>query len=288
MKLPATFVLATAFIGSIALAGSAAVGANEVRDEVDYEASFARSFPESGGEHRIVDWELYTALVAGDVVTYASKVDASVAKELEQAKGKAYQTQQLEGRIKHDARLRAAFDAQRRRMKSMVVYADGGGIQSVDCQHALVYVGNEFRLVLGQSSEGQDPLSHATIAPACPEVFETGFQITGGRSTRFKCWRNEYVSTCGWRLPDMPPTLKQIIESIYPGSMTLRWRWRGLGGVVQTRYVDSLGNRVGARKGAFVTVPADLGLEFVDKGGRVVWTAEAMGHNAAPARPAGL
>jgi hypothetical protein len=244
---------------------------------VDYEASFARGFPGSANEHRIADWSLYTALVTGDVVAYAKKVDPAVAKQAEEVKGKPYQSQQLEARVKRDDSLVAAFNEQRRRIQSMVLYADGGGLSDHKCEHPLVYVEKEFRLVLGESTERLDPLSHATIAPGCPRSLESGFQITAGRSPRFVCWDNKLTTTCGWRLSDMPAALKAVIESTYPKSMTLRWRWRGIGGVVHTRYLDDGGNRVAAHDGVALTVPIELNLEFVDEEGHVVWAAPAAG-----------
>jgi len=278
MKRVPTFALAAVAFGWLGAAPSRARDGSAI----DYDAAFTDSFPESAGAHRIVDWTLYTALVSGDVVAYATRVDPAVAKRLDEVKGKGYQTQQQEAGIKRDARLVAAFDGQRRRMKSMFVYADGGGVgvENNGCQHPLVYVRNEFRLVLGESSQSGDPLSHATIAPRCPRDLEAGFQITAGRSSRFKCWTTRYLTTCGWRLPDMPADLKGMVESAYPGSMKLRWRWRGLGGTVHTRYVDANSNRVGDRASIAVTVPLELALDFVDAGGHVVWTADATGVGA--------
>ncbi len=134
-------------------------------------------------------------------------------------------------------------------------------------------MGTEFRLVLGEGGDGADPLSHATIAPGCPSALYPGFQITAGRSSRFKCWPTEYVTRCGWALPDMPAALKGVVETDYPASMALRWRWRGLGDVVHTRYVDANGNRVASQDRVAVTVPGDLSLEFVALDGHVLWTA---------------
>jgi hypothetical protein len=242
---------------------------------VDYELAFAEAFPGSGSEHRIADWTLYTALVTGDLVTYGEKVDPSIAKRADGAKGKPYQTQQVELTVKGDARLVAAFNDQRRRIQAMVLYVDGGGLANEKCRRPLTYVENEFRLVLGESSDGADPLSHATIAPGCPSALVPGFQITAGRSSRFKCWQTAFVTRCGWALPDMPTALKGVVESRYPASMSLRWRWRGLGDVVHTRYVDANGNRVAIHDRALVTVPGELDLEFVDADGHVLWTAPA-------------
>jgi hypothetical protein len=248
---------------------------------VNYEASFAQGFPGLGGEHRIADWSLYAALATGDVVAYAERVDPTVAKQAEDVKGKPYQSQELEASVKRDRPLVAAFDEQRRRIKTMVLDVDGGGLKDDRCEHPLVYVAKEFRLVLGESGDHGDPLSHATIAPSCPRALQSGFQITAGRSSRFTCWETSLGTACGWRLPDMPAALKGVIETTYPKSLALRWRWRGLGGVVHTRYVDDRGNRVATRDGAALTVPAELNLEFVDQAGHVVWTAPAAGPAAA-------
>jgi hypothetical protein len=242
---------------------------------VDYELAFAEAFPVSGSEHRIADWTLYTALVTGDLVTYGEKVDPSIAKRAVGAKGKPYQTQQVEMTIKGDARLVAAFNDQRRRIQAMVLYVDGDGFANEKCRHPLAYVEKEFRLVLGESNDGADPLSHATIAPSCPSALHPGFQITAGRSSRFKCWQSEYVTRCGWALPDMPAALKDVVESDYPASLALRWRWRGLGDAVHTRYADANGNRVAMQDRVAVTVPGELNLEFVDSDGHVLWTAPA-------------
>jgi hypothetical protein len=242
---------------------------------VDYELPFAQAFPASGGEHRITDWTLYTALVTGDLVTYAEKVVPSIAKRADGAKGRPYQTQQVEMTIKGDAPLVAAFNTQRRRIQTMVLYVDGDGFADEKCRRPLTYVENEFRVVLGEGGDGTDPLSHATIAPSCPSALHAGFQITAGRSSRFKCWPTEYVTRCGWALPDMPAALKDVVESDYPASMALRWRWRGVGDVIHTRYVDGNGNRVGSQGRVAVTVPGELSLEFVNGDGHVLWTASA-------------
>ena len=237
---------------------------------IDYESVFAKSFPLLGDEHAITDWTLYQALVTGDVVTYALRVDPTIAAEMDGIRGRAYQTQQLETRLKQDRRLVATFDGQRKRLQSMVVTF---GADAKTCPRPVAYVENEFRLVLGESSEGGDPLSHATIAPGCPPTLDAGFQVTAGRSSRFTCWTAKDSTLCGWRLPDMPVALKRVIESDYPTKMTLRWRWCGLGAAVRTRYVDAGGNRVGPRAGATLTVPLALSVEFVDGGGRVLWAA---------------
>jgi hypothetical protein len=109
-------------------------------------------------------------------------------------------------------------------------------------------------------------LSHATIAPGCPQPLDAGFQVTVGRSPRFTCWSGKDWTLCGWRLPDGPVALKRVIESDYPTKMTLRWRWRGLGAAVRTRYMDGEGNRVGPGASATLTVPLALGVEVVDGG----------------------
>jgi len=262
------------------------------RPPVDYDASFSKSFPPSagaatgsaGGAHAIKDWPLYAALATGDVVAYAARLDPAVASEMEQSKGRLYQTQQLENRLKADRRLITAFEGQRQRLKSMVVTTQASGVATDSCAHQLVYVSNEFRLVLGKSSEAGDPLSHATIAPSCPQRLEPGFQITGGRSSRFTCWATDYATLCGWRLPDMPVALKATIETTYPNQVTLQWRWRGLGAVVRTRYIDGSGNRVAANARASVTPPVDLGLDFVGENGQVLWSAPAALSSAVPVR----
>ena len=267
----------TALALSIVAGGSLASAAPPVAGpkSVDYERAFAQAFPVSGSEHWIADWAFYAALVSGDLLTYAEKLDPAVGRRADGAKGKPYQLQQLEMSVKRDARLLAAFDDQRRRIQAMVVYVDGGGFANDKCRHPLTYVENEFRLVLGESGDGADPLSHATIAPSCPSALVPGFQITAGRSSRFKCWRTESVTRCGWALPDMPTALKGVVETDYPASMVLRWRWRGLGNVVHTRYVDGNGNRVPIKARVAVSIPNELSLEFVDPAGHILWTAPA-------------
>jgi hypothetical protein len=248
---------------------------------VDYEAGFARSFPLIAGGHRVLDWKVYTALVDGDVVTYAARIDPVVAKGLERTKGKPFQTQQLEEDVRGDQRLRLAFDEQRRRIRTMVLHTDGDGLGADACRHPLVYVAGEFRLVLGENPGRGDPLANATVAPSCPQTLEAGFQITAGRSRRFACWTAGSVTTCAWRLPDMPLDLKRVIESEYPSSIKARWRWRGLGSVIRVRGLDFNGNRVAERDRVALTVPLELGLEFVDGAGRVRWTAASTGWAAA-------
>jgi len=240
--------------GSVASAATPAASPTVV----DYDFAFARAFPGSGDAHRIADWTFYSALVAGDLVTYGGKVDPAVAARVDAAKGKPYQMQQVETSLKRDGRLVAAFNAQRQRIRSMILYADGSGFADDKCRHPLVYVENEFRIVLGQGNSGGDRLSHATIAPGCPSTLDRGFQITAGRSSRFKCWPTESAT-----------------ETDYPGAMTLRWRWRGLGDVVHTRYVDAMGNRVAAQASVALTVPGELSLEFVSPGGDLLWSAPA-------------
>ena len=261
------------------LAGGSAAGAAPTPATsptgTDYELAFARAFPAAEGEHRISDWALYTSLVAGDLVTYAKRIDPAIAKRADEAQGKPDQTLQVEVSVRGEPRLVAAFNDQRHRIQSMTVYVDGGGFADVKCQHELTYVAGEFRLVLGESGAGGDPLSHATIVPGCPFTLARGFQLTAGRSSRFKCWPTKFAIRCGLALPDMPAMLKAVIESQYPGSVALRWRWRGLGDVVRTRYVDANGNRVPAHDSVAVTVPSELSPEFVDAGGHVLWTAPA-------------
>jgi len=150
------------------------------------------------------------------------------------------------------------------------------------CRRSVVYVGNEFRLVLGARARGTDPLATATVAPSCIETHDAGFQITAGRSPRFKCWTSVNETSCGWRLPDMPDSLKQVIEDRYPSSIKLRWRWRGLGAVNRVGFVDGNGNRVADAQASDVTTPLELGLEFVDSTGRILWTAPST---APPRRP---
>ena len=256
-------------LAAVSLAGSA----SPIEASVDYGAEFARNFPAVAGEYRIVDWELYAALVNGDLVSYAARIDPVVAKQRERARGKGYQMQEFETGLKQDKRLRASFDEQRHRIGSMVLYVDGNGSGMDACQPRLVYVGREFRLILGRSFSGADSLASATVAPSCPPILNPGFQITAGHSRRFKCWDGAYATTCGWRLPDMPDELKRGIEDGYPTSIKVRWRWRGLGGVTRVRYIDYNGNRVAAHNGIVVTTPVDLGLEFVDGKGQILWMA---------------
>lgn len=250
------------------------------RGPADLARAFAAGFPAVGDAHHVADWKLYAALVGGDIVAWAGRVDADVGRRIDDARGKGYQTQQLEAAIKRDPRLRAAFEEQRRSIRTMVLYSDGDGDASATCRRSVVYVAGEFRLVLGSRVAGADPLSTATVAPSCAEAGDAGLQLTAGRSPRFRCWSGSNETTCGWRLPEMPDSLKQVIEDHYPASIKLRWRWRGLGAVNHVRFVDSNGNRVGAGGASDVTTPLALELQFVDASGRMLWTAPA----AAPAR----
>lgn len=240
----------------------------------DYGAAFARGLPTVADGRRVADWPLYAALVDDDMVAWAARLDPAVAKQRAERHDKAYQTQLLEAGIRGDQRLRALFAEQRRQVRSTVLYADADGGDG-HCPR-LVYVGNEFRLVVGQGDRGADPLALATFAPACSSALKPGFQLTAGRSPRFKCWRAAATddTLCGWRLPDMPAELKRVIEDEYPRSIKLRWRWRGLGGAARARYVDLDSNRVDPRSSLPVTIPLGLALEFVGSAGRVLWTAE--------------
>lgn len=270
----ALFVLATPIALPLAWAES---GPPAARKASDFEAAFAAGFPAVADEHHVADWKLYAALVDGDVVAYAARIDPAIGRRLEDAHGKGYQMQQVEAAIRQDPRLRAAFAEQRQRIRTMVLYSDGDGDSSGMCRRSVVYVANEFRLVLGARAPGADPLASATVAPSCAEASDARFQLTAGQSARFRCWSSINETTCGWRLPDMPDSLKQVIEDRYPASIKLRWRWRGLGGVSRVRSVDSNGNRVAAAQASDVTTPLELGLEFVDAGGRILWTAPATG-----------
>jgi len=149
------------------------------------------------------------------------------------AHGKGSQTQQVEASIKSDARLRAAFDEQRRRTRTMVLYSDGDA--SGTCRRSLMYVGKEFRLVLGARAAGADALASATVAPSCVESAAVRLAITAGRSPRFKCWS-----------------------------------------------IDGNGNRVADAEASDVTTPLELGLEFVDTNGRILWTAPSTASRRNP------
>jgi hypothetical protein len=248
-----------------------------------YEAEFSSRFPLVSGVHQVRDWDLYTALVSGDVVRYATKVDRQIAKSFEQMVGKGYQTEQLEEQIRQDKRLLAAFAEHRARIAAMTVTADGETTET-GCRHPLVYLAKEFRLVLGENRSGEDPLVTSTVAPKCARVGDSAVQITAGRSARFKCWTVDEVTSCGWRLPDMPPDLKQVIETAYPESIKARWRWRGVGGVTRVRYPGVHGGSLENDRVA-LTVPVGLALEFIDGAGRVRWTADSEGWTgSAPSR----
>ncbi len=123
IRYAAAVVLSTLASGSVA--GAAPLASSP--KVIDYELAFTEAFPVSGGEHRVTDWAFYSALVTGDLVTYGKKIDPSIAKRADSAKGKPYQTQQVEMTIKGDARLVAAFNDQRRRIQAMVLYVDGDG-----------------------------------------------------------------------------------------------------------------------------------------------------------------
>jgi hypothetical protein len=224
---------------------------------------------------RPIDWKLYAALVGNDLPSWAGEIDPAIGKRLEDARNKAYQTERLHAGIERDPRLRATFEQQRKRVQSMVLYADANGDLNDACHRSMIYVANEFRLILGQSSERRDPLALATIAPGCPMTPQAGLQLTAGRSPRFRCWSGADDTRCGWRLPDMPESLKRIVESEYPGTIRLRWRWRGLGGTVHVRYLNANGNRLAERDAIEVTVPTELALQFVDDKGQLLWTASA-------------
>jgi hypothetical protein len=250
-----------------------------------YEAEFTRQFPLVSGAHHVSDWPLYTALVAGDIVGYAVRIDPALAPRFQQAAGKGYQMQRLTEDINQNQSLRAAFDDQRQRLASMTLYSDGQGTGIEACRQPLVYVDKEFRLVLGQIPRGDQPIAHATVAPKCSQTLETGFQLTAGRSSRFKCWPSDGVTLCGWRLPDMPRDLKEVIESAYPTAIKVRWSWRGLGAVTRVRSVDYNGNRVPRSASVALTVPRELGLEFIDGGGKIRWKADAAGWPASGGPP---
>lgn len=270
--LAALLALATPMAASPALAES---NSPPARKAIDFESAFTAGFPGGADEHQVADWKLYAALVDDDVIAYAARIDEGLAARLEAAHGKAYQTQQLETAIKQDKRLRAAFDDQRRRIRTMMLYSDGNGDASSGCHRSIVYIVSEFRLVLGARASGADPLASATVAPNCGAAVDGHVQITAGRSPRFKCWPGVNETTCGWRLPDMPDSLKKVIEDQYPASIKLRWHWRGLGAVSRVRSIDSNGNRVSDREASDVTTPLELGLEFVDNAGHALWTAPA-------------
>jgi hypothetical protein len=242
----------------------------------DYEVEFDKRFPLVAGAHQVADWELYTALVAGDIVEYATKIDPVIAESFAGIAGKGYQTERLEAQVKQDKRLRAAFVEHRRRIAAMPLFADGAGPAGGGCRQPLVYQAREFRLIFGEALSNDAPLVHSTVAPPCARAGGPALQITAGRSSRFKCWTLDQVTTCGWRLPDMPLDLKRVIESEYPSSIRTRWRWRGLGGVTRVRYPGMYGTRAEGDSVA-LTVPVGLALEFIDSAGRIRWTADSAG-----------
>jgi hypothetical protein len=220
-----------------------------------------------------VDWGRYAALVENDLPAWAAATDASVRRRVDGARGKSYQSQQLRAELLRDPRLRAAFDGERKQLATVFIYADVDGGPKEPCRRAMIYLGSEFRLILGETTERGDPLAQATIAPGCPLTHVAGLQITAGRSPRYRCWTDVSETRCGWRLPDMPDSLKRVVESEYPESIKLRWRWRGLDGNVRVRYLDANGNRLEERNAIPVAVPRDLELQFIDAKGQLLWTA---------------
>jgi hypothetical protein len=243
----------------------------------DYAGEFDRRFPLVAGSHQVVDWNLYTALVSGDIVGYAVVIDPQLARSIEQTTGKGYQTQQLQERIRQDDGLRAAFVEQRGRMATMTLATAEDGSQH--CRAPLVYVAKEFRLVLGESRSGEDPLVRSLVAPRCGRVGDSAVQITAGESARFRCWTADHATSCGWRLPDMPVELKRVIEDEYPANIRARWRWRGLGGVKRVRFPGMYGGAADGDQVA-LTVPVGLALEFIDGSGQIRWTADSEGWSA--------
>ena len=224
---------------------------------MDFDARFADAFP---GVASPVDWKLYAALIDNDLPAWAGAIDPAVGKRLEEARGKAYQSQRLQAGLARNPQLRSAFAEQRKRIGATLLYAAAGSGANDSCPRSLIYLANEFRLILGESAERGDPMALATIAPGCPQTREAGLQITAGRSPRFRCWSGALENRCGWRLP-IAEALKRVVNK--PGTIKLRWRWRGLDGSVRVRYLDSNGNRAAADAIA-VAVPVDLALEFVD------------------------
>lgn len=259
----------------VILVASLSLGSLATAQPLDYDARFAAQFPAVGSGHRIASWELYAALSTNDLVAYAVAIDPAVAARRDELRGRAYQTEEWRAGLARDPRLRGAFDGQRRRLAGTVVYFDVNGTPPAACVHALVYVDHEFRIVLGEGNERADTLAFATVAPSCRQTMSPGFQVTAGRSYRFRCWSGQYDKTCGWRLPDMPESLKSVVESDYPKSIRLLWHWRGLGGVARVRYLDADGNGVSEHDSVLVNVPTELGLDFVDAKGRILWTANA-------------
>jgi hypothetical protein len=263
------FLCSTTLLAGIATAQTAA-------PSIDYQATFAAKFPATAGGHRITDWDLYAALTSNDLLGYAVAIDPVRAARREEVRGRAYQTQTWQDDIKRDPLLRAAFDGERVRLAAMQVYLDSDGDAALErCPRPVSYIDKEFRILLGGSIQNADPLASATVAPACRPTPAATFQITAGRSYRFTCWPGPYGKDCGWRLPDMPESLKRIIETDYPMSIKLRWHWRGVNGVARIRSIDANGNRMAERDSVVATVPVDLGLDFVDGNGRILWTANA-------------
>src|SRR5437762_2665414 len=137
--LPAGAVVLSLLAVSTLLARTAAAGeaAHPGAPSAVYEAEFAKRFPLVSGEHHVSDWALYAALVAGDIVGYAAKIDLALAPRFEQAAGKPYQTERLTDDIKRDPGLRTSFDDHRRRLAAMTLYSDGDGAGRRGCQHPL-------------------------------------------------------------------------------------------------------------------------------------------------------
>jgi len=266
------FLLTNLFVANTTLL-AVAPAAPAAAQKAAYDDQFNRAFPVSGDAHRIESWETYVALASDDIIGYAQAVDPVIAKQAAEAKGKPYQTKLLERAIRDDATIAGAFSDQRRRLQSMAVTANARGFGTYPCQHALAYVDGEFRLILGEGGGHGASLSRSIIAPGCPSTLDDTFQLTAGASPRFMCWASTTATRCGWRLTDMPLGLKAVVESRYPESLALRWRWRGLGKPLQTPYVDDEGNRVAGRRNVTLSVPSGLSLDFVDEAGKVVWSA---------------
>jgi hypothetical protein len=231
------------------------------------------------GLDRPINWKLYAALVGNDLPAWAAEVDPAIGKRFEDAHDKSYQLQQLKAGLQRNPRLRSVFEEQRKRVSTMVLYADDNGALKDPCRRLVIYVGNELRLVFGESVQRGDPLALATIAPGCSQTRDSGLQLTAGRSPRYRCWDGVDETRCGWRLPDMPEELKRVVESDYPGSIRLRWRWRGLGANLPLR-LDAFES---GRSAANVAVPGELALQFLDARGQLLWTASGatLGRRAA-------
>lgn len=274
MDVEAFFIIVSLIATEVAPVAGPSLGAPH-QAAAAYENQFGRAFPLSGDTHRIVDWDYYVALASGDVVEYALHVNADLAKRAENAKGRPYQTQLLDRQIRNDSAIASTFEEQRTRLQQMMVSASAAGVSANRCDQAIAFVDNEFRLVLGEGSGSRDPLSHSVIAPECHLTPSAAFQLTAGRSRRFVCWPDNLATKCGWRLNDMPTSLKAVVEGGYPATLALRWRWRGLGTPVHTRYRDDDGNRVTAARKVTLAVPRELSLEFVDASERVIWRAVA-------------